>query len=1103
MKRLRHSPLRRLMQLEERALPATLFAIDSNGQSLRRFNSATPGIVSAPIPVTGLVPGAFLEGIDFRPATGQLFGLAVDDTSTATIGTINPATGAYSQIGAPFKVSGGDFGFDFNPTNDRIRITSDGEINFLVNPNDGVVTIQGALNPGNPNIVGSAYSNNFANATTTTLFDIDSNTDQLFQQVPATGALTLIGNLGVDTGGNVGFDIAGFDNTAYAALTVNGVSGLYSINLSFGFATLIGQIGGSASITINARGLAVQRFVWDGGGADPNWKTPQNWVGDVAPEDGDDLVFPAGAAQITTSNNDIGSGAVGFNSIVFTGNGYDIDGNGIVLFSGITDSAANGVNDFDLDIDLLGRTEVFGIGDATEVLALGGFIISDQNAKLNKEKIGATSGNAGTLRIDTSGGIFFKGTTSVNGGTLELATPPGVVAIGPLVIGDNTGGTGADVVRLLASNVIANQANVTVTQSGLLALDPGFSDTVNGLIVTGGIVTLGTGQLTAKNPSFDNTGQLRINLSNGNVAGKINGIGTVRIGGSLQLNGLAPLPTGSVFVVINNDGTDPIIGQFNGIAEGSQLNINGQIFTASYKGGDGNDFTLSSFNTVTGLVFEDHNGNGVQDTGDQGLPGATVFDDANLNNILDPGEQSTTSDAAGNWALSFSTNGSKSIRQVPPAGFVQSTANPAAINLSGGQTVTGINFGNFNTISISGIVFNDVNKNGVQDPGELGIPNVSVLLDIGANGTNDTFTKTNGSGNYSFNNLGPGTYRVSQVIPPGFVQTTVDPLVISAASGVDVAGVNFGDAFTAVVGPTSLFAVGAGVGCGPRVYVYNADNSIRFQFMAYDVSFEGEVRVATGDVNGDGVDDIITGAGPSGGPHVKVFSGVDRALLASFFAYDASFTGGLYVAAGDINGDGRDDIITGADAGGGPHVKVFDATTFACIRSFFAYSPAFNGGVRVAAGDVNGDETDDIITGAGPGGGPHVCVYSGSNLALLRSFYAYDPSFTGGVYVAAVDLSLDGTPDIATGAGSGGGPHVQIYNGLNLALIGTFFAYASNFTGGVRVGSADINADGRDDLLTSPGPGMISLIREFDYNRTLIGEFDAFIPMFLGGAYVG
>jgi len=1077
------------MGLEDRALPATLFAIDSNGQSLRRFNSATPGIVSAPIPVTGLVPGAFLEGIDFRPATGQLFALAVDDTSTATIGTINPVTGAYLQIGAPFKVSGGDFGFDFNPTNDRIRITSDAEINFLVNPNDGVVTIQGALNPGNPNIVGSAYSNNFANATTTTLFDIDSNTDQLFQQVPATGTLTPIGPLGVDTGGNVGFDIAG-NGTAFAALSFSGISSLFTINLTTGAATSLGLIGGSASVTINARGLAVQRFVWDGGGAEPNWTNPVNWVGDVAPEAGDDLLFPAGAAQLTNVN-DYAPGT-DFNSIVFTGFVYVIDGNGITLNAGITD--VGGGNEFNLNINLAG-TQTFSVRG--NELRLGGVISGGPGANLNIGNVGDT--DIGSLIFKSPLGNTYQGTTSIKSGGITLLGGTNLIN-GPIVVGDNVGGP--EVLSVLSNNAIADTSNVTVNISGAFSLSFGTSDTVNALVNDGSIL-LGNSQLTAVNPTFGSASTLNIFNLSSTFTGRIDAAGLVTVGGSLEFSGFGPLPTGSVFVLINNDGTDAIIGQFNGIPEGTTFNFNGQIFIASYKGGDGNDFTLSSFNTVAGLVFEDHNGNGVQDTGDQGLTGATVYDDANLNNILDPGEQSTTSDAVGNWTLSFSTDGSKTIRQLPPAGFVQTTVNPAAIDLSGGQTVTGINFGDFNTISISGIVFNDVNKNGVQDPFEFGIPNVSILLDIGADGVNDTFTKTDASGNYSLTNLGPGQYRVSQVLPPGFVQTTVDPVVISAVSGVNVAGVNFGDAFTGVIGPTSLFAVGAGVGCGPRVYVYNSDNSIRFQFMAYDVSFEGEVRVATGDVNGDGVDDIITGAGPSGGPHVKVFSGVDRALLASFFAYDASFTGGLFVGAGDVNGDGRDDIITGADAGGGPHVKAFDATNLACIRSFFAYSPAFTGGVRVAAGDVNGDETDDIITGAGPGGGPHVCVYSGTNNALLRSFYAYNPSFTGGVYVAGVDLNLDGTSDIATGAGSGGGPHVQIYNGINLALIGTFFAYASNFTGGVRVGSADINNDGRDDLITSPGPGMISLVREFDYNRTLIGEFDAFIPMFLGGAYVG
>src|SRR5262249_59785610 len=99
------------------------------------------------------------------------------------------------------------------------------------------------------------------------------------------------------------------------------------------------------------------------------------------------------------------------------------------------------------------------------------------------------------------------------------------------------------------------------------------------------------------------------------------------------------------------------------------------------------------------------------------------------------------------------------------------------------------------------------------------------------------------------------------------------------------------------------------------------------------------------------------------------------ALVFSFFAYDVNFTGGVFVAAGDVNGDGRADIITGAGASGGPHVKVFSGADLSLLHSFMAYDPAFRGGVRVAAGDVTGDGRADIITGAGAGGGPHVHAF--------------------------------------------------------------------------------------------------------------------------------
>jgi hypothetical protein len=192
-------------------------------------------------------------------------------------------------------------------------------------------------------------------------------------------------------------------------------------------------------------------------------------------------------------------------------------------------------------------------------------------------------------------------------------------------------------------------------------------------------------------------------------------------------------------------------------------------------------------------------------------------------------------------------------------------------------------------------------------------------------------------------------------------------------------------------------------------------------FFAYSAAFTGGVRVAAGDVNGDGFADIITGAGAGAGPHVKVFDGRTGGAIRSFFAFSAGFTGGVFVAAGDLDGDGRADIIVGADAGAGPHVKVFDGRTTAELASFFAYDAGYSGGVRVASGDVDGDGRADIITGAG-GEGPLVKAFSGVTLAEIASFYAYPATFSDGVYVAGkapptlilplADLDGDGLLDV-------------------------------------------------------------------------------------------
>ena len=235
--------------------------------------------------------------------------------------------------------------------------------------------------------------------------------------------------------------------------------------------------------------------------------------------------------------------------------------------------------------------------------------------------------------------------------------------------------------------------------------------------------------------------------------------------------------------------------------------------------------------------------------------------------------------------------------------------------------------------------------------------------------------------------------------------------------------------------------------------------------------FPGGVTVAAADLTGDGVAEIITGAGPGGGPHVRVFSlagGVVTELAGEgFYAYDPVFPGGVNVAAADVTGDGVAEIITGAGPGGGPHVRVFSLTggvvTELAGEGFYAYDPVFPGGVNVAAADVTGDGVAEIITGAGPGGGPHVRVFSlaGGVVTELagEGFYAYDPAFLGGVNVAAADVTGDGVAEIVTGAGPGGKPHVRVFSlaGGAVTEVEGFFAYDPAFPGGVNVAAADLN----------------------------------------------
>lgn len=193
------------------------------------------------------------------------------------------------------------------------------------------------------------------------------------------------------------------------------------------------------------------------------------------------------------------------------------------------------------------------------------------------------------------------------------------------------------------------------------------------------------------------------------------------------------------------------------------------------------------------------------------------------------------------------------------------------------------------------------------------------------------------------------------------------------------------------------------------VRVMDERGTLLFRFTPYGSRFRGPVSVAVGDTDGNGEREIITVPGARGGAHVKMWTTRGQ-FLHEFFAFDAAFQGGASIAASDTDGDGRDEIIVGAGAGGAPIVRVFDGQGRPTV-GFVAYVPRFRGGVSVAAADFDGDRRAEIVTGAGPGGGPHVRLWSSTG-SSLGGFFALDPSNTGGIVVGAADATADGLPEI-------------------------------------------------------------------------------------------
>lgn len=216
---------------------AVAYAID-NSNNLQIFNPNNPIPVSKT--VAGLQSGENILGIDFRPANGQLYALG----SSSRIYTLNLGTGTATAVGtSPFAtlLAGTDFGFDFNPVVDKIRVVSNTGQNLRLDPVTGGLTASDmAINPVTAMLSAAAYTSNFAGATTTTLFVIDHNTDKLYQQNPPNnGTLVETGSLGINITNTNGFDIGSMSQKAYLMAMAGTSTKLYTVNTATGAATSV------------------------------------------------------------------------------------------------------------------------------------------------------------------------------------------------------------------------------------------------------------------------------------------------------------------------------------------------------------------------------------------------------------------------------------------------------------------------------------------------------------------------------------------------------------------------------------------------------------------------------------------------------------------------------------------------------------------------------------------------------------------------------------------------------------------------------------------------------------------------------------------------
>lgn len=313
---------------------------------------------------------------------------------------------------------------------------------------------------------------------------------------------------------------------------------------------------------------------------------------------------------------------------------------------------------------------------------------------------------------------------------------------------------------------------------------------------------------------------------------------------------------------------------------------------------------------------------------------------------------------------------------------------------------------------------------------------------------------------------------------------------------------------------TKFIAVGADAGT-PRydLFVYDALTLTPFsRFDPFGKKYQGPVRTAVGDVNGDLVDDVIvtTGAGPR--TQIKIYDGrtidlhdrpfreVTEAPPIVLFPFGRSFKGGAHLATANVNEDRALEIVVGSGIGIRATVAYVDGRG-ALMYAFNPFSRNYTLGVTVAGGDLNRDGFDEVIVGMAARKS-QIRVFDGNTNVLLANFRAFS-SGVQGVFVAAGDVDGDGAADIVAGNVDGSRSDVRTFDGTTLQHIDRFRPFAPDFRGGVRVATTDVDGDGMHEILMAPGKGERALVRIRNFDTGVVVDFYAIAKNFTGGVYVG